>query len=193
MKSLVKGLRYRALRRVKELLDVVEAERDDEAWAKMHEGELRSVAEESVSVVHEPEPVGSTERRYVEQFTSETELQRYKRRSEEYLRVIESVQAERDDWMKRFQTHVREHLTAQSMYERDLVRSRQAGAVLLRMFNEYRKEKGDDPVELQRMSDILPEDGAPVGQFEAQVKKHVELLRSLEPPFDALLARDSVD
>lgn len=108
-----------------------------------------------------------------------------KRKNSEYFEVIQSLEKQRDEWQKRFQVHVSGHLTAQSMYERDLVRSRQAGSMLLKMFNEYRAEKGDEPIELQRMSDIIPVDGEPIGMFRRQLEEHVELLRSLHEAFGA--------
>lgn len=108
-----------------------------------------------------------------------------KRKNSEYFDVIRSLERERDDWQKRFQVHVSGHLTAQSMYERDLVRSRQVGATLLKKFNEYRVEKGDAPIELQRLSDILPVDGEPVGTFKRQLEEHIALLRSLDEAFKA--------
>ena len=131
-----------------------------------------------------PSPV---EKEYLQQHehVEEDVVGTLKRKNQEYFRAIRSLEKERDEWQRRYQTHVRGHLTAQSLYERDLVRSRQAGATLLKMLNDYRGEKGDEPIELRRMSDVIPVDGEPIGTFRKQVQEHIELLKNLDEAFDA--------
>lgn len=131
----------------------------------------------------------SVENRFLNQFTSEDELQQLRRKNREYFEIIERVLAERDGWQRRYREHVREHLVAQQIYERNLVKARKAAGVLLNQLNALRQKHDLPPVKLQRPEDIEPLFGAPIGEFEGQLQKHIRQLEKLDGAFDALEAR----
>lgn len=147
---------------------------------------------------YEPEPPPASapkpvDKRYVEQFSAETEVEQLRRKCDEYFRVVEMVMKERDEWQKRFREHLREHTVAQQMYERDLVKARKAAGVLLTQLNKMRIDADLKPIVLQRPEDIEPIFNEPFGIVDELVNKHLEQLANLDGAFAALEARKRIE
>lgn len=121
---------------------------------------------------------------------TETALQREQRKSAEYFDVIVRIERERNDWIEMYRTQSSEHLTAQSMLEREIVAARQTAARALSMLNKMRK---DADLELVVGCDgLLPYDGEPVGLAERYAKHMQELFAAMPAAIDGESERQAI-
>lgn len=132
----------------------------------------------------------SVERAYVEQFVVEDELTKTRRQRDEYFGIIERIEKERNEWINMWREQASQHLTAQSMLERELASSRQVGARAIRMLNEMLKKQKLDPID--RPDKLLPYDGEPVGIAERYALRMKELRDELGRPIVGVEERDLV-
>lgn len=156
-------------------------------WLSEEQEPAVRAEQRAVSLV--PHPV---EKKYVEQFATEPEIERLRRKCDEYFKVIERVVIERDEWIARYRVHIRQHQVAMNMLERDVVRARVAAGVLLNLVNEPRVEQGLEPMVLQRPEDVFPHDGGAVGKVEESVARHKQLLAELDVSLDAFSERERI-
>lgn len=133
----------------------------------------------------------NVERAYVAQFVTEDELSASRRRCEEYFAIIETIEKERNDWIKMWRTQASEHLTAQAMLERDLAATRQTAARAIMMLNKRLVADGNQPID--KPAGLEPYDGEPVGLAESYATRMLALRDELGSPIDAKAARDDVD
>jgi len=116
------------------------------------------------------------------------EAERQRRRADEYLVVIQSLERQRDEWKEMFHKQARAHVTAQAMLEKVLIRTRQVAARAIIQLNTLRKEKDLKPVESPQ--DLSPYDGEPVGLAKSYAKEMKELHDAIPAP---ICWRESVE
>ncbi len=133
----------------------------------------------------------TVEQEYVQQFVAEDEVAMLRRKCDEYFKIIETIEKERNDWIEMWRTQSGEHLTAQAMLERSLAATRQTAARAILMLNKMRKDKDLKPI--QGAEDLQPYDGEPIGLAEAYAERMLALREKLGTPIDAKAVRDAVD
>lgn len=141
-----------------------------------------------------PHPVfkGATiEQEYVQQFATEDELTALRRRCDEYFKIIETIEKERNQWIEMWRLQSTEHLTAQAMLERDLAATRQTAARAIMMLNKQLKAAGKEPID--KPAGLSPYDGEPIGLAESYAARMLSLREKLGAPIDGKKVRDAVD
>ena len=133
----------------------------------------------------------AVEDEYVQQFVTEDELTRLRRRCNEYFKIIETIEEERNQWIEMWRTQSGEHLTAQAMLERSLAATRQTAARAIMMLNKMRIAAEMEPIE--KPDGLDPYDGEPVGLAEDYAARMLSFREKLGAPIDAKPARDIVD
>lgn len=118
---------------------------------------------------------------------SEAERDRLRQTKDDFFKLIESMQEERDWWRESFYTQSREHQTAQAMLVRALERSGRLCMTLQNALNTYRKRHDQPLVKLIERSPKPPTDAAD------NFKQAMEQLAELQPePVDAVELRDRI-
>jgi hypothetical protein len=120
---------------------------------------------------------------YVEQFSPETEVERLRRRCDEYFSIIERIERERDGLWKMYRQSVSEHLNAQALMERHLMNTRRQFGRAVAMLNKMRKESELEP--LKKPADLEPYEGEPIGTARKYADSMVELCSN----FPSLLSK----
>jgi hypothetical protein len=116
----------------------------------------------------------------VARYSRETALETSERKCREYFEVIAKIERERNGWVEMYRVQVSEHLTAQSILERQLISTRQVSARAIVMLNKLRKEQDLEPV--QAPKDLDPYDGEPVGLVEQYAEQMLSLLEKMGAP-----------
>ncbi len=129
---------------------------------------VRPDSEPPVEGVLEPSPSTGEHVKELEQLLVELEKQAafYKRRGDEYFRVVRDFELERDTWKKMYMNDGRAHQQAQAMLERALEQCRYAVRRCLTVLNEYRQKAGEQPVK-----DVVEISAPPVGLAAATAKR----------------------
>jgi len=162
---------------------------DDSSWPPYsHEGPIGKAGAQEAQ-----DPRSAQERAFVGQNSSETEEVRLRRRCDEYFRLIERIEVERDEAQDRWMIQSSEHQNAQAILETRLIQTRQIAQRAVMMLNAMRKEQNLEPIKVQSPSDLDPYDGEPVGMAEAYAKRMKALNDDMPRPVDALKARDEID
>jgi hypothetical protein len=111
----------------------------------------------------------------------------WKRKAEEYFKLIEGVIAEREIWKKMWFDDSGGHQQAQAVLEEMIVKGRQFYQRALAELNAMRKAKGLEPLNWN-----LETAGAPEGTAAATAKRNAELAASAPAGIDALAERDRI-
>ena len=126
----------------------------------------------------------------VARYAPENPLELAERKCREYFDVIERIERERNGWIEMYRTQVAEHLTAQSILERELMATRQTAQRAILMLNVLRKEKKLEPI--QGTKSLLPYDSEPVGLVEKYAKRMMILRSEVSEPIDGLAEREAI-
>jgi predicted RNase H-like nuclease (RuvC/YqgF family) len=108
-------------------------EKFDRAWVGQIESQMRDLREEHEQVLA---GAGAMTR----------DRDEWKRKAEEYYRMIEGIIGERDQWKKMWFDDSAGHLEAQAYLDAAIEAARKMFLQLLQQLNELRKEKGLGPV-----------------------------------------------
>jgi len=153
---------------------------------------------EDPQVVHQQvqsfsdDPRPFEERQFVEQMASESETDRLRRRCDEYFKVIESIEHQRDKWIDDWQTQMRQHVNAQVILEKQIITYRQLVARLFHQLNAMRKEAKMGELTIQNMDDLEPYDGEPVGTAERYAASMIELVSKLPEQINGVVRREQI-
>lgn len=113
----------------------------------------------------------------------------YRRRSQEYFGLISRMEAQRNEWKSLYMRDSAGHQSAQALLQESLIADRQKLLSAIQTLNEYRKEKGEKPIDPRALDPNLP----PVGIAEETAARNAADLKAVPPQIDPRLAVIEID
>lgn len=120
----------------------------------------------------------------------EAGLRLQKRRADEYFRVIEGIERERNEWKRMWYKDAAGHVQAQALLQDALESMRSQLIVALREINRMRVEQKLGPIaNLEHLNPRAP----PIGIAEQNRAENTRLLAAMAPEIDGRAERAGID
>jgi hypothetical protein len=112
----------------------------------------------------------------------------YKRRSEEYFKLIHGMELEREQWKKMYLDNAGAHQQAQAILEHALEGARHAIRKCIDVVNIYRERAGEP-----KATDVVDVKAPPIGIADATKQRDAAVEAAVPPQIDAKVEQERID
>lgn len=118
---------------------------------------------------------------------TEARLVLKERQADDYFKLIERIEAQRDEWKSNWYEHSAEHQEAQSLLQQALFTSRHMLERVVGELNKYREKEGKEPI--CKPGDIASD---PIGLAERYAASMKEIEKRTSATIDGKSERDRI-